>query len=298
MSSLRDIALVARFEVLRAVRTWRAIALFLLYAVSTCGAAYLFVQLIGVMENALARQLGVAETRVPGAMLQELIQSDSFRSMIVAMAGSEQAADQVLGIPVLAIYNLWLGFILIPFFAASTSAESVAIDAGSRALRFEVLRTGRLELVLGRYLGQVALTGMATLLAVGGVFVVGMLAMRGNAALPLIFWLSWLSLRTWFFSMPFVGVGLATSQLTTSPAWARVLAVGLTAGSWLVYGLLRWTEQTRWAVLADFGLQVLPQGWMRLMWEPTGWAVAAGVCAALGVVATLGGYVRFAGKDL
>lgn len=297
MTSLRDIALVARFEVLRALRTWRALALFVLYAVATCGAAYIFVQIVGLMENSLARQLGVPETRVPGAMLQELVASDSFRSMIEAMAGSE-AADEIIGIPVLAIFNLWLGFVLIPFFAASASAESIAIDAGSRALRFEVLRTGRIELVLGRYVGQLVLTGMATLVSVAGVFAVGMLAMRGNHAIPLGFWLTWLSVRTWAFGMPFVGLGLATSQITSSSAWARVLAVGLTAGTWLLYGALRAVEGTSWGWLADFAFQILPQGWMQLLWAPTGWILGALVCAALGLVATLCGYVHFARRDL
>lgn len=66
---MRDIWLVARFEVLRAIRTWRAVALLVLYAVASGGAAWLFTKFVGLMENTLADQLHVARTTTPGAML-------------------------------------------------------------------------------------------------------------------------------------------------------------------------------------------------------------------------------------
>ena len=298
LTALRDIVLVGWFEVLRALRTWRALALFVLYGLATAGAAYTFVGLVWVMENALAKQLGVPETETPGAMMQKLVESDSFRGMIEAMVGSEAAVDQVLAVPVLAVFNLWFGFLLIPFFAASAAAESVSIDMGTRSLRYEALRTGRLELIGGRYLGQLALTGMATALSVLGVWAIGMFAMRGNEALPLFGWLCWLSLRAWFFSMPFVGIGLAASQLTSWPMWARVMALGATAGTWVLYAFCQWLEDGRLAVLADLGLQILPQGWMTQMWEPVGWAAPALICSVLGPVFALFGYLFFSRRDL
>lgn len=302
MSAARDILLVARFEVLRAVRTWQAMALFVLYTVATCGAAYLFVRLVGLMENAMARQLGVPETRVPGTMMSELVASETFLELIGGMTGSTEVAAVLVAIPVLAIFNLWFGFVLIPFFAASASAESVAVDARSRALRFELLRTGRLELVMGRFVGQLALTGVATALSVVGVWLVGMIAMVGNDPLALAGWLSWLSIRTWCFSVPFVGLGIAASQLTSSPAWARVMAVGAVVGTWLTYAVARTLESprmaARWGWVADLALPVLPQGWMGLMWQPGGWWLGAAVCVALGPVAVCGGYLAFSRRDL
>lgn len=299
LTSIRDIYLVARFEVLRAVRTWRAMALFVLYGIAATGAAFLFTRLVKTMENALARQMGVPETEVPGAMLQELMGSDTFRSMLEGMVGTSEAVDEILGIPILAIFNLWFGFILIPFFAASASAESIAIDMQSRAIRYEVLRTGRLELVIGRFLGQLMLTAGATVIACLGVWVVGMYMMRGNMAMSLAFWLVWLSIRAWFFSIPFVGIGMAMSQMTTSPAWARVLAVGVTAATWVAYGVARAAEGSdRFGIPADLALQILPQGYMNAMWEPVGWLGSAVVCALLGVVCMIAGFARFARRDL
>ncbi len=298
LTSARDVLLVARFDVLRALRTWWAAALFLLYGLSTTGAAWVFIKLVGAMETALARQMGVPPTERPGAMLQELLASDSFRELLAGMVGSEAALEQVLQVPVLAIFNLWFGFVAIPFFAAMASAECLSGDMATRAIRYEALRTGRLELVAGRYLGQLVLTGLATALSVSGVFALGVVAMRGNPPGPLLWWLCWLSLRAWFFSMPFVGIGVATTQLTTWPMLSRVLALIATAGTWVLYASTGLFERFGLPVVGDLVVQVLPQGWMHQMWEPVGWLVPALVCAALGPVFALVGYVRFARRDL
>jgi hypothetical protein len=275
-------------------------ALFALYGLATGGAAYLFTSFMWAMENGIAKTLGVPQTKKPGAMMDQLIESESFRSMLEGMVGSEAALEQVLQVPILAVFNLWFGFLLIPFFAATTSAESLSLDIGTRALRFEALRTGRLELVLGRYLGQLVLTGGATALSVFGVWAVGMYAMVGNEPLDLFAWLCWLSARAWFFSMPFVGIGIACSQLTGWPMVARVMALAGTAGSWVFFWLGKWLQQEGefWAVVGDLVMQVLPQGWMMQMWEPTGWLVPAVVYCVLGPVFALAGFVVFARRDL
>lgn len=299
MGSLRDSLLIARFEVLRAVRTWRALALIVLHLVAASGGAYLFTRLIGLLENAAADQLGVPTTETPGAMLDTLLQGDQLQELLGAMVGSEHLVAQILDIPVLAIFHLWMGFLILPFFGASASAESVAIDVQSGAVRYEVLRTGRLELVLGRLLGQLALTLVASALSVGGVWAVGMWFMVGNDPLELAAWLGWLTLRAWAFAVPFVGLGVACSQLTSSPAWARVLAVAGTAGSWVAFGFARWAESAQHTLVADLALQLLPQGWMRGLWEPgLGWVPAATVCLVLGVAMAALGFARFARRDL
>ena len=297
---MTDSLLVARFEVFRAIRTWRAIALLLLYAVTTAGAAYLFAQAVLLAEINLATQLGVAATEVPGGMMNDLVKSEGYASVVSAMVGDETLAAQLRAVPLVALFHLWLGLLLVPFFAASASAESIAIDMNSRALRFEALRTGRMEIVFGRFLGQLAITGAAS--ATSGLVmwaaIVGWMAVDDRLAL--LGWLGWYSVRTWFFAVPFVGFGVACSQWTTSAAWARVLAIGGTAGSWVGYLVLRWMEHEGhlpWAT--DLLLQLLPQGWIRGLWEPgTGWILSCAATAGLGIAALMLGFVRFARRDL
>jgi hypothetical protein len=297
---VRDVVLVARFEVLRAVRTWRAVALLALYGIASGGAAWLFTRLVWVLENTVARQLGVAETEVPGAMLDRLVASETWREVVGAMTGAPHLVERIVQIPPLAMFDLWFGFLLVPFFAASASAECLAIDVQSRAIRYEALRTGRLELVLGRFAGQLFLTSAATLLSVIVAWAVGLGFMVVERPLELLSWLLAFAPRAWAFSVPFVAIGVAASQVTASPAWARVLALGGTAGSWTLFGLARWAEAEGWLPIAsDLALQLLPQGWLRGLWEPgAGWLASAGACLALGGAILSLGYVRFARRDL
>ncbi|MCB9668655.1 MAG: hypothetical protein H6736_03680 [Alphaproteobacteria bacterium] len=299
MSSLRDILLVGRFEVLRAVRTWRAMALFLLYGIAYGGASYLAVMILHALENQVAKQLMVATTTKPGALLDKLVESEMFAEIVVAATGNEALVEMVKDVPPLAIFGMWLGLLLIPFFAASSAAECIAIDMGNRALRFEALRTGRLEILLGRFVGQLALTGVATFLALGVVWSVGTLFMVGHTPFSLALWLLTLTSRAWWFSIPFAGLGVAASAITTSPAWARVMAIGATGASWIALGFARYFEGGDYGILADVMLQLLPQGWMRMLWEPgLGWLPAALVMVALGLAMAGVGHARFASRDL
>lgn len=294
-----DVLLVARFEVLRAIRTWRAVALIALFAVAGAGGAYNFVQLVGIAEGELADRLGVPRAERPGVMLDQLGDSEMWRNMVEAMAAPE-VVDFFLGVPPLALFGLWFGFLLAPFFAASASAECISLDVQSRAIRYEVLRTGRLEIVAGRMLGQLALTGVALLTAMVAIWGVAVWFMVLSDPMGLAAWLGGAAVRTALFSVPFVGFGVAASQITASPAWARVMAVGLTAGSWVLYGLLRmWEADGYLPILVDVMLPLLPQGWLRGMWEPgLGWLASSLAVCALGVLFAGGGYLRFVRRDL
>lgn len=298
---MKDTLLVAQFEVLRAIRTWRALALIALYAVASGGATWLFVRIVWFMENALARELGVASTDTPGAMLGTLVASDAWRDALGELTGQPHLVDALIGVPPLAVFHLWFGFVAVPFFAASAAAECIAIDVQSRAIRYEAQRTGRFEIVAGRFLGQFGLTVVASLGSAAVAWIVGMTCMDGNPPLALIGWLLWYLVRTWAFGLPFVAIGVAASQLTSSPAWARVLAIGAVAASWVGFGLANLRSYDHWwtGAAADLALQLLPQGWLRGLWNPGfGWVPAATACCALGVAVLVAGYTRFARRDL
>lgn len=299
MSSLRDTWLVARFEVIRAIRTWRALALLLLYGIGYGGASYVFVSILHGMENHVARGLGVATTDTPGALLDTLVKSEMFQEAVLAMTGNPRLVEEVTTIPPLAMFAMWFGLLVIPFFATSASAEAISIDLGSRALRFEALRTGRFEIVLGRFLGQLLLIGLASVVAIVVTWAIGMTMMVGNAPLGLAWWLFMLVTKTWLFSLPFAGIGIAASALTSSPAWARVLAIGTAAGTWMLYGGAGLLEHWEYGVLADVLYQVLPQGWIAMLWEPgIGWLPAALAFATMGTAAVGLGYASFQRRDL
>ncbi len=296
---MRDVWLVARFEVLRALRTWRAAALLAIYGIASAGASWLFVKIIGSMEHNVARLLGVPTTRTPGAMLGELVQSEVWRDAVVGMTGSPQLAAHLVTVPPMALFYLWVALLLTPFFSASASAECVAIDVSTRAVRYELLRTGRLELVLGRFAGQLFLTGLGTTLSMVVVFAVAKGFLAGQSTWELLPALVGYLPRAFAFAVPFVALGTAASLLTASAAWARVMALGAVAGSWIALGFARWLETTEYARLADLILPVLPQGWLRGLWEPGfEWTLSALACVAIGASAVALGYARFWRRDV
>ena len=292
--SLIDVGLIARFELLRAARTWRGLALIILYLVATAAGALMFVGLVWALEKTIASVLGVPGTSRPGAMMGELVADESFRQILMAMVGSEDAVDIVIGEPVLAVFHHWFGQRIVPLLAATTAAEAIAGDLKTRALRFELVRTGRLELVTGRFLGQVLLSGIAILLSSVGVWLVGMLAMVGNDPIELAGSLLMFSGRIWLFALPFIGIGLGVSQLTATPAWARILALVATVGSWILLFVAQYVQTTSVPWLGDLILQVLPQGWIPALWQRgfTPW-LAGAACAAWGITAMGMGYLLF-----
>jgi hypothetical protein len=296
--SLLDTLLVARFELLRALRTWRALALTVLYVIALSGATYIYIRILWFIESGVAETLGVPMTEKPGAMMDELLENGELTRMVREMSGNPDAVEYLLTWPLLSVWGLSIGILLLPFLATSASAECISIDMGSRALRFEALRTGRAELVIGRFLGQVALTGTAALAGLTGAWVVGMTQMVGNDPVLLAGGLATLGLRAWLFGLPFIGLGVAFSQLTASPNWARVLALGSTAGSWIAFGVARAYRDSSWGWLCDLVLQLLPQGWLQGLWTPREWVLTGAVYASLSLLAIGLGFVRFSRRDL
>ncbi|MFT7520003.1 MAG: hypothetical protein ACI9MC_002147 [Kiritimatiellia bacterium] len=299
LGSFRDVLLVAWFELVRAIRTWQALALVSLYMVVNVGFALLFIGALGVLENQVAGTLGVPATTYPGAMLDQLVADGQLLEPLVAMVGDKDLVETMLTYPLLAIFQLFVGLRMNPFLAAMTAAEAVAVDTRSRSVRFELLRTGRLEWVTGRYLGQVLLNGLALLLASAGVWVAGMTLMVEQDPVWLATSLLLMALRTWVFCLPFVGLGIACSQVTNSPAWARVMAIGGTAVAWVVWGLLQVDVSWRIPWLWDTVSHLFPWHWLLMLWtHDYRLAIGLGVCTLMGLVSMGVGYARFHWRDL
>ncbi len=204
-SSWRATAWVARFEVLRAVRTWRAAALVVVFLIANLGGTWLFLQGLLQVEQQLATTLGVATTDRPGALLAAMQGSEQVLEMLTVLTGSEETAEKVAGEPILALFQLWLGVVTLPFLGATTSAETISGDVRTRAIRYEALRTGRGELVVGRFLGQVVLAAGALALSLVAVWGLGLTGMASQDPWALAWALGVWGGRAALIAFPFVG---------------------------------------------------------------------------------------------
>lgn len=297
--SLVDTGWVARFEVARAIRSWRAVGLVVVYVIANVGGAYLFIEALSALEDVIADQLAVPRTRWPGALLDEAREGEQLRQMLTALVRDEQVVTLLLDEPVLAVFQLWQGFVFVPFLVATAAAEAVSLDVASGAIRFEALRTGRAEIVAGRFLGQVGLAVVALGLALVAVWGLGMGLMVDQDPVAVASGLLRFGTRALWFALPFAALGIAASTLTTSAAWARVMALVATAGSWVLWGVVSWTDGGTLGPVTAALSPLLPQAWVTSLWQPTpDWFVGAGVCTAL-AAATVGlAQLRFQGRDL
>ena len=88
----------------------------------------------------------------------------------------------------------------------------------------------------------------------------------------------------------------ASAVADMDPDAPTVLITGTNRGIGLEFA--RQYAALGWNVIGDLGLQVVPQGWMTQMWEPTGWLIPALIYLGSGPVFALLGYPFFNRRDL
>lgn len=299
MSSARDAAVVARLQLSRALRTRSAIALCAVYALLAGASAYGFTRLLGLLEEQAARALQVPVTQTPGAMWDRLREQQELRDLFTGLLGDASLLSWALDQPYLSITSFWTGLAVLPFFAAMVGAEAVAPDVRDRCLRFELLRTGRLEVMLGRLGGMALLLSVALLCGTLAIWAVAMVAMVGNGPAEQLTSLLALAPRLWLWTLPFLGLGVAASQLTTNVNQARVLALGAVTASWVGYLRLEWLHELDPQLWMSLLQPLAPQSWLQGLWGPgLGWATPGLVLAAMGLLMACAGLPVFLRRNL
>jgi len=297
--SFVDTVLIARFELLRALQTWRALALILIYGLVCGGATWSMIRVIIVpLENTLASALGMPSTTRPGAMLGQILGSEQYRNQLLNLFdGNEAAADLWLNTPPTVTFFVIISYVMVPFLGATTAAESIAIDRQNRALRFEAMRTGRLEFVMGRFLGQAFLMTVSVLTA-GVIVGVVTVASMTNVNIPLLV-TALIDVTPWMIAatLPFLGLGIAVSQIMGSPGPARVLALVSMFASWILLGMSERPRVADSLIWQSVG-QLLPQTWSWDLWTAPERAGPAAILVALGVLYAAIGLPIFLRSDL
>lgn len=303
--SVRDALYVARMQIFRMRRSRTFLALCTVHTLVAAGAAWVLTRILLELERAAATALGVPQTDRPGAMLNVLRERGDLTDIVEGLVQDPERARALMDEPVLALASFWMGLGTLPFLAAAAGAEAVSPDLAPRTLRFEAVRTGRLEIVAGRFLAQCLVLAVAALVATSGPFLVAMFAMVKQPPLE-----TFLALLRWWpplvlWGLPFVGLGVCVSQWTASPQVSRVLALGLSAITWMLFGFASLAELRTddvgepWRTLSAIVYEALPQGWMAPLWAP--WSEAwrsALVLPAMAMVLVAAGFAVFRRRDL
>lgn len=297
LQSLSDTLLVARFHFARAVRTRSALNLCALFTLCAAGSAIGFRQILKAMEDMASKTLGVPHTDTPGAMFDTLRRQGDLESMLEAMLGNVELVEWALSTPYMTVTWSWSGLGLIPFLAAAVGADAIAPDLAARTIRYEALRTGRLEILGGRFLGLATLVFIAILLSTSAPLVVSLCWMADQPPVAQLTTLLAMVPRLWVWSLPFVALGLSCSCLVSNVNWARLFSAVTVVLTWVGWRLAEhYGEGQAWS---DLVILLLPQGWIDGLWGPgLGWVTAGVVLAAIGVTYAVPGHLLLSRRDL
>jgi hypothetical protein len=297
----QDVWWVAVYEVGEAVRT-RLLQLVLLgYAAGIGGACWLLIRILRELEAPIAAQMGLPATERPGALMEQLLASDSLRSLVSPLADGSSAAADLLQRPLLGVWAGAASMVLLPMVLLFASSGSIAAEVGSRSIRYLACRTGRLQIGLGKLLGQLLLAGVAAAVGIGVAFTMGMTMMVGNEPGALLGELLLRTGRACAYALPFAGIGLTASAWIPSANGARFAAAASCVGLVLVdHQLDVRTGDTFVGRLADLGRQFIATGIWPDLWSLRAEEVTGGVlrCVVLAVVYYAVGHARFGRRDL
>jgi ABC-type transport system involved in multi-copper enzyme maturation permease subunit len=132
---------------------------------------------------------------------------------------------------------------MMPFFTMVAALDQNASDIGSKGIRFFLPRTGRMNLVAGRFLGTAFFwAGVVVLLGVAGTLVALAVDEHHSAAIIFIDGL-WFILGLFLIALPFIAFMAMCSVITGSPLLAITLGIGCYLGVALMGGLGGWIHE-------------------------------------------------------
>jgi hypothetical protein len=300
-AGLRDIAVVAGYELGEALRSRRVLILVLLFVGGAAAGTLAFVEVLESLEASLAEALAVAEPGKPGAVTAALMKSPEFLRMLGRFVRDEALARELAGLPPLALFYGWLGLTFMPVLIMLTSAETISAELATGSARFSLLRTARLRYSLGKLLGQTALMALGICTGAAAVWFTGYLSLASFEAGRSAFWLALLSIRIAFYGFAYVGLAIGLSHLTRSVPLSRAFALGSLLVLGALFGLGSYNDLVREhaAGFADALLTLVPRSHMLDLWQPAllDRLPSLVMLPALGVVYFAAGYGYRARRD-
>ena len=164
---MKNILLIARFDLIAALRSRRVVSVMLLYLIGSLGGTAIFYKVISSMQRSIGSYEQWAKT---------LASNESFFKLVTQWVGDETVAKTLLNTPPLALFFGWLAISFIPFIVILNSSDAISSEIKSGSVRFAIFRVTRLSWVLGKLSSETALMTISLIVAaVGAVLSVGAL---------------------------------------------------------------------------------------------------------------------------
>jgi ABC-type transport system involved in multi-copper enzyme maturation permease subunit len=222
----RDVAVVASFELGEALRSRLLVVMILLFVGAGAVGAWAYGSLIQEAESRAATALGAPASKRAGATVRRLRDSQSYRDVVRFFVRDTKKADFYSSYPPIVVFYFFAAFAFTPWLILFTSAETIASEVASRAVRYSLLRTGRLAYAAGKSLGQLAILIGVTGLGAVVFYVIAWIKLgdfeAGATAIGLLsYWP-----RVVLYTLPFLSWAMFASMATASANLARIVSLG------------------------------------------------------------------------
>lgn len=234
--NLRQISLIARFELQDALRSRLVMAIVLLFGVGAGLGCYLFFQALEAAETQIRETL-VAGGALAAELEPNLVRSQALPRLIHSVVDDRTLAEQLSSVAPLALFYAWGAFLFSAPLALVLSAGSHARDRAGGAVRYLLTRTDRGSWAVGKLVGHQLLLAMGIAL---GAVVTAVVALRyGTLDAGSTSWLGTACARAWIYSGSYLCLFAGVSLVASSPARARAGSVLLSFLLWLGHLLVQ-----------------------------------------------------------
>lgn len=297
MLDVKKAALVARFELLEALRSRLVALLVLLYGGGAMLGSRIFLGLLSAAEDATREALAADADLPPSALPEDLVREKAM-PWLIGFVQDDATREQLLRMDPLSIFFGYASLKTVAVLVLLIATASIAQDVERGATRFLLFRCDRLSWTLGKTVGQAVLLLAGLGLAALGTLLVGTWV-DGAFDLSRLGWLLVTALRSWVYGLAYLGIFSAISMVSKTPLRARAGALL----AWLCLGIGHAVLTSDWLAellpFAQYAAYLLPAEHQAALWSST-FAVHVAASAALlsiGAASFYGGYQVFEGRD-
>lgn len=285
---------MARFELHGALRSRRALVVFVLYLAASLLSMNGAITVLGKVETQLAEILQLPADDSRGVVSQTLWKSKQFQRVVRSALNDSLVYDDICGKHPVELIYAWFTFFYVPLLTVLIAGNRAADELHSGSVRYMITRVTRFEWSLGKYLGLAVLLLAGMFLGAVAAWATAALRISG-ADIPSLFpsMLAWGG-KAWIYSLSWLGLALGVSHLVRSGSKATALGVAALV-LWSAAPSLIERYCARFAVLAYLFPGVAEDG----LWRAAPAAVTAASLwlLALGMLYLSIGMASFARRD-
>lgn len=286
MRVLQDTWRIARFDLMTAIRTKRALVALLIYLAGALATGGVLVW----VETQFGDKIQMARTAIDTADAMSSIKADApkaYEALSTITDGDEAMARHLLHMPLVLLGFFWTTLTFLPLLVALVSYDIVNSEVTNRSARFVLLRTDRLSLLLGKMLSHGLLFLAVTIAANLALFIYAWMKLPTFDLLPA----AGLLLRFWLLTVPFGFCYIALAALVSSLVDGAGMSMTVMVGVLIALGIL--------STSADLGF-LSPSSFKLGLWSPEFLKMLGSALAFVGFGAIFlgGAYARLRWRDL